>query len=73
MSRRSGLLPQDGKTWLLAIGQRLRAEYAALEEPLPERLAALLAQLERQQNRRGSEDQQMRTDRYDTAVTKKAI
>ena len=26
-------------------GQRLRAEYAALEEPIPERLTALLAQL----------------------------
>jgi Anti-sigma factor NepR len=33
--------------WLLAIGQRLRAEYdVVLTAPLPERLAALLKQLE---------------------------
>jgi hypothetical protein len=41
MSGRPELLPQDGTAWLLAIGRRLRAEYAALEEPVPERLAAL--------------------------------
>lgn len=33
--------------WLLAIGRRLRAEYAAVEQPVPERLAALVAQLGR--------------------------
>jgi hypothetical protein len=43
MSGRAELLPQHGTAWLLAIGQRLRAEYAALEEPVPERLAALVA------------------------------
>jgi hypothetical protein len=40
------LLPEDETAWLLAIGRRLRAEYAALDEPIPERLAALVAQLE---------------------------
>ena len=43
MSGRAELLPQHGTAWLLAIGQRLRAEYAALEEPVPKRLAALVA------------------------------
>jgi hypothetical protein len=32
--------------WVLAIGQALRAEYAAQEEPVPERLATLLDQIE---------------------------
>ena len=40
------VLPQDRKEWLLAIGQRLRAEYAAVGDPIPDRLAALVAQLE---------------------------
>jgi hypothetical protein len=36
-----------GRTaWLLEIGQRLRAEYAAVKEPVPERLVALIKQLE---------------------------
>jgi hypothetical protein len=35
-----------GAKWLLAIGQQLRAEYPAVEGPLPERLAALLQQVE---------------------------
>ena len=39
-------LLQDGTAWLLAIGQRLRAEYDALAEPMPPRLTALLKQLE---------------------------
>src|SRR5262249_13445297 len=43
---RSEFLPQDRKEWLLAIGQRLRAEYAAVGDPIPERLAALVARLE---------------------------
>jgi hypothetical protein len=46
MASRSELLPQDRREWLLAIGQRLRAEYAALGDPIPERLAALVARLE---------------------------
>jgi len=46
MAERSEFLPQDRREWLLAIGQRLRAEYAALGDPIPERLAALVAQLE---------------------------
>jgi hypothetical protein len=33
------------KPWLQAIGQWLRAEYNAVEQPLPERLAALLKEL----------------------------
>jgi hypothetical protein len=32
--------------WLLEIGRRLRAEYTALQEPVPERLAELIKQLE---------------------------
>ena len=51
MFERDGLLPGEGTAWLLAIGRRLRAEYAALEEPIPERLTALLAQLEKQEQR----------------------
>lgn len=50
-----GLLPEDETAWLLAIGRRLRAEYAALEEPIPERLAALVAQLEKQELRQSAE------------------
>ena len=51
MFERDGLLPGEGTARLLAIGRRLRAEYAALEEPIPERLTALLAQLEKQEQR----------------------
>ena len=38
----------DHREWLLQIGQRLRAEYADIivTAPLPERLAALLKQVE---------------------------
>ncbi len=36
----------DRREWLLAIGRRLRAEYDAIKEPVPERLAALIKQLE---------------------------
>ncbi len=36
-----------GTKWLLTIGQQLRAEYPAVEEPVPERLAALLEQVEK--------------------------
>ena len=35
-----------GTKWLLTIGQQLRAEYPAVEGPLPERLAALLQRVE---------------------------
>jgi len=42
----SGLLPEDRKAWLLAIGQRLKAEYDASAQPVPPRLAALVKQLE---------------------------
>jgi hypothetical protein len=51
-----GLLPEDETAWLLAIGRRLRAEYAALEEPIPERLAALVARLEKRERRRNAEN-----------------
>jgi hypothetical protein len=34
-----------GSPWLRAIGQWLRAEYYAVEQPVPERLAALLKEL----------------------------
>jgi anti-sigma factor NepR-like protein len=40
-------LPPERKAWLLAIGRRLRADYDALREPVPERLAALIQKLER--------------------------
>ena len=50
-----GLLPEDETAWLLAIGRRLRADYDALEEPIPERLAALVAQLEKQELRQSAE------------------
>ena len=46
MAGRSEFLPQDRREWLLAIGQRLRAEYAAVGDPIPDRLAALVARLE---------------------------
>jgi hypothetical protein len=35
-----------GRPWLLAIGRLLGVEYPALEQPVPERLAALLKKLE---------------------------
>jgi hypothetical protein len=40
----SPLLP-DGTAWLRAIGQRLRAEYDALAEPIPPHLMVLLDRL----------------------------
>jgi Anti-sigma factor NepR len=45
MPRGSEHLSLD-RPWLLAIGQWLRGEYDALSEPIPERLTALLAQLQ---------------------------
>jgi Anti-sigma factor NepR len=42
----SGFYDYDRREWLLAIGRRLRAEYDAVKEPVPERLAALIKQLE---------------------------
>jgi hypothetical protein len=35
-----------GRTWLLAIGRHLKADYDATTEPVPPRLAALVKQLE---------------------------
>jgi Anti-sigma factor NepR len=55
MFDRDGLLPEDEIAWLLTIGRRLRAEYAVLDEPVPERLAALVAQLEKQDQRQSAE------------------
>jgi hypothetical protein len=40
------LSPQDRRPWLLAIGQHLKAEYEAVREPVPPRLAALVRQFE---------------------------
>ena len=40
------LVSQYRKEWLLAIGQRLRAEYDALAQPLPLHLLALVKQLD---------------------------
>jgi hypothetical protein len=45
-SARPDVLPR--KPWLLAIGRVLAAEYTAVREPVPERLAALLRKLESQ-------------------------
>jgi hypothetical protein len=42
-SERRGILAR--RPWLLAIGQRLRAEYNAANQPVPERLVALLKEL----------------------------
>jgi hypothetical protein len=38
--------PFDRTPWLLAIGERLRSEYDAFSEPLPERLTALVTQVQ---------------------------
>ncbi|HEY7297013.1 MAG TPA: NepR family anti-sigma factor [Xanthobacteraceae bacterium] len=46
MSGSRDSLPRDRKAWLLAIGRRLRADYDALREPVPERLSALIRKLE---------------------------
>jgi len=54
MSRSDDAL--DRRAWLLAIGRRLRAEYDAVKEPLPSRLAELVKQLE--QYEKESPDQQ---------------
>jgi hypothetical protein len=35
-----------GRTWLLTIGRRLKADYDAIADPVPPRLAALVKQLE---------------------------
>jgi hypothetical protein len=43
-SARPDVVPR--KPWLLAIGRVLAAEYTAVREPVPERLAALLKKLE---------------------------
>jgi len=43
-SARPDILPR--KPWLLAIGRVLAAEYTAVREPVPDRLAALLKKLE---------------------------
>ena len=50
MSRSDDAL--DRRAWLLAIGRRLRAEYDAVKEPLPPRLAELVKQLERREKER---------------------
>jgi hypothetical protein len=42
-SERRGILAR--RPWLLAIGQGLRAEYNAANQPVPERLVALLKEL----------------------------
>jgi Anti-sigma factor NepR len=46
MSRQSELLSLERNAWLLEIGRRLRADYDALREPVPERLATLIRALE---------------------------
>ncbi len=51
----------DPHEWLLAIGRRLRADYDVLKEPVPERLAALVKQLETETAR--SDDPPRNTDK----------
>jgi hypothetical protein len=46
MSGTRDSLAPERKAWLLAIGRRLRADYDALREPVPEGLAALIRKLE---------------------------
>jgi hypothetical protein len=46
-SRRDALIQMP---WLREIGQWLRAGYDAVDQPMPERLAALLKQLEGRPN-----------------------
>jgi hypothetical protein len=46
MSGTRDSLAPERKAWLLAIGRRLRADYDALKEPVPEGLAALIRKLE---------------------------
>ena len=50
------LQPEDRTAWLLLIGRRLRAEYDAVAEPVPDRLAALIQQLETSAQNGGSPD-----------------
>jgi anti-sigma factor NepR-like protein len=54
MPDRADILPQDHRVWMLAIGRRLRADYDAVAEPVPERLARLIKQLEPAESRRVS-------------------
>jgi len=46
---------QDHRPWLLAIGQHLKAEYDAVREPVPPRLAALVRQFEAAAKESGAE------------------
>jgi hypothetical protein len=43
---RRDLLARERRLLVLAIGQGLRAEYAGVQQPLPESLSALIRQLE---------------------------
>jgi len=45
MAECSDILPENKRAWMLAIGRRLRADYDAALEPVPERLAALIKRL----------------------------
>ena len=49
------------RTWLLAIGRRLRAEYDAIAEPIPPRLAELVKQLEKPSTAESDQDETGRT------------
>ncbi|MFL6830969.1 MAG: hypothetical protein ACJ8F0_00150 [Xanthobacteraceae bacterium] len=42
------MLACDRRAWLSALGQSLKAQYDALAAPVPPRLAALVRQLEAQ-------------------------
>jgi hypothetical protein len=47
MVPRSDLFPLERNAWLLEIGRRIRADYDALKEPVPIRLAFLIREFER--------------------------
>jgi hypothetical protein len=46
MFPRSESVPLKQDAWLLEIGRQIRADYDALKEPLPTRLASLISELE---------------------------
>jgi len=50
----SDVRPEDRTAWLLLIGRRLKAEYDALAEPVPARLATLIQQLETAPEEKGA-------------------
>jgi hypothetical protein len=68
MSSRYPPIPLE-RTTLFAIGQRLRVEYDAIQEPLPPRLAALLHHFEmRPKNGKPAQSASLLADRHTAHV-----